>query len=78
VRWIHPLDVHPRGMDVRTVEKVVADLAESTGSWVARAEVARRLGLRGNQAGYWLSKLVRAGRLRRVGKGRGAQYEVAA
>jgi hypothetical protein len=69
--------IHPRGIDVRTVEEVGLDLAKSRGRFT-RAEVARRLGLRGNQAGYWLSKLVRAGRLRRVGKGRGAWYELAA
>jgi hypothetical protein len=40
VRWIHP-----RGVDVRVVEEVVADLATSNGR-VTRAEVAKRLGLR--------------------------------
>jgi hypothetical protein len=70
--------IHPRGVDVRTVEKVVVDLAKSNGGRVTRAEVARRLGLQGNQAGYWLAKLVRAGQLRRVGRGRGAGYELVA
>jgi hypothetical protein len=56
-------------MDVRTVEKVVADLAKSNGGRVTRAELARRLGLRGNQAGYLLARFVRAGQLCRVGRG---------
>jgi predicted transcriptional regulator of viral defense system len=73
VRFIHP---RQRRL-AREAEKAVVGLARSAGR-VTRREVAARLGLSAYQAAYILARLVRAGRLRRVGKGRGAQYEVAA
>jgi hypothetical protein len=73
VRFIHPRRRRP----AREAEEEVVGLARSAGR-VTRREVAARLGLSAYQAAYILARLVRAGRLRRVGKGRGAQYEVAA
>jgi hypothetical protein len=58
--------------------EAVIEFARSNGGRLTRREVAARLGLSAYQAAYILARLVRAGRLRRVGKGRGAQYEVAA
>jgi hypothetical protein len=60
------------------LDEAVIKLARSDGGRVTRREVAERLGVRPYQAAYILRRLVKAGRLRRVGKGRGAQYEVAA
>ena len=73
VRFIHPR----RRRLAREAEEAVVGLARSAGR-VTRREVAARLGLSAYQAAYILARLVRAGRLRRVGKGRGVQYEPAA
>jgi hypothetical protein len=58
--------------------EAVIEFARSNGGRVTRREVAARLGLSAYQAAYILARLVRAGRLRRAGKGRGVQYELAA
>jgi hypothetical protein len=58
--------------------EAVVELARSDGGRVTRREVAERLGVRPYQAAYILRRLVQAGRLRRVGKGRGAVYELVA
>jgi len=58
--------------------EAVIELARSGGGRVTRREVAERLGMRPYQAAYILRRLVKAGRLRRAGKGRGAVYELAA
>jgi hypothetical protein len=58
-------------------EKVI-EWARSNGGRLTRREVARWLGVGSAQAAYILRKLVKAGRLRRVGKGRGAWYELVA
>jgi hypothetical protein len=55
--------------------EAVIELARSGGR-VTRREVAARLGMRLTQAAYILRCLVKAGRLRRVGRGRGAGYEL--
>jgi hypothetical protein len=60
------------------LDEAVIQLARSDGGRVTRREVAERLGVRPYQAAYILRRLVKAGRLRRVGKGRGVQYELAA
>ena len=73
VRFIPPRRRRP----AREAEEAVVGLARSAGR-VTRREVAARLGLSAYQAAYILARLVRAGRLRRVGKGRGVQYEPAA
>jgi hypothetical protein len=66
-----------RPFDGEAAEKEVIELARSGGR-VTRREVAERLGVRPYQAAYILQRLVKAGRLRRVGKGRGAWYELVA
>jgi len=58
-------------------EAEVIERARSGGR-VTRREVARWLGVGPAQAAYILRRLVRAGRLRRVGRGRGAWYELVA
>jgi hypothetical protein len=58
-------------------DEAVIELARSGGR-VTRREVAERPGVRPYQAAYILRRLVKAGRLRRVGKGRGAVYELVA
>jgi hypothetical protein len=73
VRFIHPRRRRP----AREAEEEVVGLARSAGR-VTRREVAARLGLSAYQAAYILARLVRAGRLRRVGRGRGAWYELVA
>jgi hypothetical protein len=73
VRFIHPRRRRP----AREAEEAVVGLARSAGR-VTRREVAARLGLSTYQAAYILARLVRAGRLRRVGRGRGAWYELVA
>jgi hypothetical protein len=60
------------------LDEAVIKLARSDGGRVTRREVAERLGVRPYQAAYILRRLVQAGRLRRVGKGRGAVYELVA
>jgi hypothetical protein len=71
VRFIPPR----RRLLTREAEEEVVGLARSAGR-VTRREVAARLGLSTYQAAYILARLVRAGRLRRVGRGRGAWYEL--
>ena len=43
---------------------------------VTRADVIELLHIDANQAYYQLSKLVKAGRLRSVGRGKGARYTI--
>jgi hypothetical protein len=73
VRFLH---LYPRRLNGEAAEEVIG-LARSAGR-VTRREVAARLGVRLTQAAYILRRLVKAGRLRRVGRGRGAGYELVA
>jgi hypothetical protein len=58
--------------------EAVIEFARSNGGRLTRREVARWLGVGSAQAAYILRRLVRAGRLRLVGRGRGAWYELVA
>jgi hypothetical protein len=77
VRVVFARLLRHRPFDGGAAEKEVIELVRSGGR-VTRREVAERLGVRPYQAAYILRRLVKAGRLRRVGKGRGAWYELVA
>ena len=67
--------IHRRGFEPLQMEQMILQYVQAHGR-IARRDVVELCRVNENQAAYLLKKLVRRGRLRLIGRGRAAHYEI--